>query len=249
MNEALVARARERDRQPSGEPPGRTDFPSFLGRLAAGVAREALHPLVVAKGCMDLALADEGLAADSRRALQVARGELDRGAGCLELLAALSPPPKPAPTDLNSLLSDTLERAADRLGSRSIEIRRQFGRLPAVEVSREPLLQTLLHLVLATMEATPEGGRLAVTTRLEAGRDGGEAIVVEVGTRGQDDRGRPPTERLRPPRADAVRGSKPMLSLCGEVLRNHGADLVVENREGSPPAYAIRLPVKAGWRA
>jgi hypothetical protein len=40
-----------------------------------------------------------------------------------------------------------------------------------------------------------------------------------------------------------------MLSLCGEVLRNHGADLEVENREGSPPAYAIRLPVKAGWRA
>jgi signal transduction histidine kinase len=141
-----------------------------LGQLAGGVSHELRNPLGVIKNSVyylkmvvpddervrkHLAILDREVATATR----IISGMLD---------FARTTPPMRAPTDVNSLVRDGLERlmAAD-----SVRIERDLAEgLPPVMVDADQVRLVLDNLLSNATQAMPEGGVLTVRTRSAGGR-------------------------------------------------------------------------------
>jgi signal transduction histidine kinase len=141
-----------------------------LGQLAGGVSHELRNPLGVIKNSVyylkmvvpddervrkHLAILDREVATATR----IISGMLD---------FARTTPPMRAPTDVNSLVRDGLERlmAAD-----SVRIERDLAEgLPPVMVDADQVRLVLDNLLSNATQAMPEGGVLTVRTRSVGGR-------------------------------------------------------------------------------
>ena len=148
----------------------RRDRLATLGQLAGGVSHELRNPLGVIKNSVyylkmvvpddervrkHLAILDREVATATR----IISGMLD---------FARTTPPMRAPTDVNSLVRDGLERlmAAD-----SVRIERDLAEgLPPVMVDADQVRLVLDNLLSNATQAMPEGGVLTVRTRSAGGR-------------------------------------------------------------------------------
>jgi two-component system, LuxR family, sensor kinase FixL len=141
-----------------------------LGQLAGGVSHELRNPLGVIKNSVyylkmvvpddervrkHLAILDREVATATR----IISGMLD---------FARTTPPMRAPTDVNSLVRDGLERL---MTADSVRIERDLAEgLPPVMVDADQVRLVLDNLLSNATQAMPEGGVLTVRTRSVGGR-------------------------------------------------------------------------------
>jgi PAS domain S-box-containing protein len=141
-----------------------------LGQLAGGVSHELRNPLGVIKNSvyyLKMVMPDD---ARVRKHLAILDREVATAtriiSGMLDF--ARRTPPMRAPTDVNSLVRDGLERlmAAD-----SVRIERDLAEgLPPVMVDADQVRLVLDNLLSNATQAMPEGGVLTVRTRSVGGR-------------------------------------------------------------------------------
>jgi signal transduction histidine kinase len=137
-------------------------------------------------------------------------------------------------------LNDVLARSVDFLRSRPefAGIRFELDLDPgASPVKGSPVMlgQVFLNLVLNACEAQPRGGEVRIKSR----RDGSHT-VAEIADRGP---GIPPEDRARVFEAfHTTKGSTGLgLFICRSIVRQHGAELTVDDREGGGAVFRVRL--------
>ena len=158
-----------------------------LGQTVAEINHEIKNPLIMIGG-FARQLLKKATEEKDRAKLTIIVDEVTRLEHLLAGLKELYKPPQLnlAGISLNELLEEVVDLAHSYSGGKGIDIHFAPGTDVVVEVDREKIKQVLLNLVKNGIEATPSGGKVVVSTRVQEKlvevdvTDTGEGIPEEI---------------------------------------------------------------------
>lgn len=211
-----------------------------IGEMAAAVAHGIRNPLASIRSTAEIAREEdrrgvEGCLDDIMRLVDRVDGwirELLAGSGDQHLVAQR--------VDVGAIVRECLEGIAPEMRGRHIALTYREASLPAVRGSRAPLTQALSSLLSNAVQAMPEGGRLAVESRVA---DDALEIVIEDTGRGMS----PAVARraFRPLFTTKPNGIGLGLALARRIVERHAGRIDLESQEGRGTRVVMRLPAEA----
>ncbi len=232
---AQLRRAREREQELN-----RLERFTALGQLAGGLAHEIKNPLHFISLAVDqIRTRYAGQLNQERenflRQIAMIKGEIHRTSGLIQNFLHYGKPIeiRPAPTDLQAIVSDVLALSESRLKSQGIEVIESNGWTPTVlNVDAEKIRTCFLNVVANATQAMPDGGKLKIDFARRNGElqvsfaDTGVGIEPEV------------VGRVFEPFFTTKReGIGIGLFLSKSIMEKHGGQIKIE--PSSPPPGAV----------
>jgi signal transduction histidine kinase len=219
------------------------------GRISARMAHEVRSPISaiglnvemleeIVRGCPGPMMGDAG------DLLKGIRAEVERLAGLTDeyLTFARLPRSRPEEDSVNEMLVELVAFVRPEAERRGVALEEQYDSLlPLFVFDRDLLRRAVLNLLKNGMEATPRGGRVRVTTRL----DGGWA-EISVADTGSGVEARHAAQLFEPFFTTKPRGTGLGLAIARQIAEEHGGSLTWENVPGGGARFTLRLPVKGG---
>lgn len=218
-----------------------------LGELSAGVAHHLNNVLGVILGNVQLARRRE-LDPWLRDKLETCELAATDGANTVQRIRALARSEEYLVVeriDLNAIVAEVVKltepkwRNEPQLSGHRIELTTDFAELPPVQGSATDLREVAANIILNAVQAMPEGGKIAVTTRMD-----GDFAVLSVA-----DTGIGMSEETKARIFDpfyTTRGSEGTglgMSIADAIVSKHGGDIRVESEQGKGSEIIIRLPL------
>jgi signal transduction histidine kinase len=147
----------------------RADRLSALGQLSAGLAHEIRNPLGSIKGAVEILRDDYPAGHPKAEFFSILLKEVDRLNDVLTNFLSFARPVTPhlAPVDVGATLSALEGLVSGQARKHRVQIFTSFHSGPSRVMADETLLkQAFLNIMLNSLEAMPEGGDLAISTRL-----------------------------------------------------------------------------------
>ena len=235
-----------------------TEKLNAVGEMAAGVAHDLNNVLGAILGRVQLLKlglmkkrGEPGRVADEAvvRELEVVERASIDGAHTIQKIREFARSKKDSCqfvlVDVNEVLDGVIELARtkikDEAEAKGIQIEVQIikGEVPLVMGNPDDLREVLLNLLLNSMDAMPEGGRVTLRTRRE-----NEHVFIEA-----NDNGCGIPESIRKRILDPFFTTKGVqraglgLSVSYGIIRRHNGEIQVKSREGKGSTFTIRLPV------
>ncbi len=213
-----------------------------LGVLSSGVAHEINNPLGVIMGYAGHLEGKMDPADPNFRYIQEIRRESKRCKGIVQDLLSYARTPQPAleETDLNALLEQISDFAANHMDLHRVSIARDLAPgLPRVPVDPDQIRQVAINLILNAGAAMEAGGTIAVGTALAEGgcvdlvvRDEGCGIAPEN------------LEKVFEPFfTTKARGTGLGLAITKRIVEQHLGRIMVESEVGRGTTVTVRLPL------
>ncbi|HEU0068637.1 MAG TPA: PAS domain S-box protein [Nitrospiraceae bacterium] len=213
-----------------------------LGTLASGMAHEIGTPMNVILGRAEYLLqrtADEGM----KKGLTTIVTQIERITKVMNQLLAFARRRalERRPVDLGEIVDDALEMFQERIAHNRITVDKAIeANMPSVHADRDQLVQVLINLVMNSLHAMPEGGRL----RLSLAREGSHVCL------GLSDTGHGMTEEIRSKVFDPFfttkdfgKGTGLGLTVVKGIVEEHGGTIAVESVVDKGTTFWIRLPL------
>ncbi len=213
-----------------------------LGILSSGVAHEINNPLGVILGYASYI---EGkISPDDPHYMYIheIKRESKRCKKIVQDLLSYARTPKPTleSTDLNTLLNQIVNFAANHTDLHNVTIVRQFAPdLPPAMVDGDQLRQVAINLILNAGAAMPKGGTLVVATALADAQhirivfqDNGVGIPEEHRDR-----------IFEPFFTTKSRGTGLGLAITRQIVEQHHGEITLESTVGKGTTVTIRLPL------
>ena len=227
--------------QQSFEQLRRADRLSALGELSAGLAHEIRNPLGSIEGAVQI-LGRRELSEETRQEFaDLAYREVVRLKGLLTnfLEFARPQPPRAVVSEVDLLLQSVVKLASETAMMARVSFRVDNAKeLPPVAVDPEQIKQVLLNLVINSVQAMPNGGKIALRARQD-----GEWIQVEVEDEGvgilPDD-----LERVFDPFfTTRTNGTGLGLSIAYQIVNQHGGHISAVRNPQRGMTFSVTLPV------
>jgi len=232
---------------------------ALAGRVAREMAHEINDLLVGVVGVAASAM-DAGTFLELRTALKTST-EYGRRIAALvrafqELLRTPDSPEQRGPADAAAALDQALALCWKRIVWQGVEVHRNYGSLPRVQVDIGPLEQVFVALLHNALDAMPSHGVLGLTAEYD-----GEFVAVTVSDTGT---GTPPVdvadvcERLERSRESGSGPGEPDgpggewtvrglgLAVARSAVRKYGGELTVQGALGTGSRVTVRLPACRG---
>ena len=213
-----------------------------LGTLASGMAHEIGTPMNVILGRAEYLLqraADEGM----KKGLATIITQVERITKVMNQLLAFARrrTPERRAVDFGEILDDSLEMFQERIAHSRITVEKTIEpSMPLVRADRDQLIQVLINLVMNSIHAMPEGGRL----RLSLDRENSQARL------GVSDTGHGMPEEIRSKvfepfftTKDFGKGTGLGLTVVKGIIEEHGGTIAVESAVDKGTTFWIRLPL------
>jgi len=219
----------------------RQDRLAALGEMSAGIAHEIRNPLGVISSSaqlLDRKLAEP--ASGIRQLLDIIQEETTRLNGLITDFLSFGRPAPPAlrPIDLQEAVLKAVEHVEGMARERSVGLVAELPEEPQSALADPDMLQqVLLNLLLNALEASREGG--AVALRLHRS---GEALCLEVHDSGS---GIPPenlSKIFNPFFTTKEKGTGLGLANAHRIIEMHGGTLGVSSEVGEGTTFRITLP-------
>jgi len=223
-----------------------------MGQLAAGLAHEINNPLGGISNCLKLISTKINKPnpkpkdfKDSIKYLRTSEQELNRCIRIVRNFLSFSKRPNlnPILSNINTVILELIALIEPQATVQNIMISKELkSDLPQVKVDTQQLHQALMNIILNSLEAMPQGGKLKVRSRYDQ-RD--EAIKIEITDTGYGI----PEENL-PYLFEPFFSSKPEgkgiglgLSIVYEVIDEHNGSIEVESEVDKGTTFIIKLPI------
>jgi len=230
-----------------------------VGQLAAGMAHELRNPLMPMKMLVQAAVErrDAGLVG---RSLEVVYEEITRLEKSIQGFLDFARPalPQKATIDIRQVVTPTIDLVSARAARQGITVAAVLPSLPVTaRVDRGQIRQLLLNLLLNSMDAMPEGGRIEVRVeRLSAGEPErpagpmgcpeaagpGAGLVIRVVDDGTGVAADLLSRVFEPFVTTKEAGAGLGLSLCSHIAAAHGGRVTARNRSPRGSEFALELP-------
>ncbi len=223
-----------------------------VGRLAAGVAHELGAPLNVIDARAEQLLTKRDAPLDTReRNLQIIRKQAARIAHIVRQLLTLARPYnlRRTPVNLHDTVRDTLEGMEANFMRGNIEVsmsKNEAGTM--VDADADFLRQVLTNILPNAVQAMPDGGRLTIECRANAGaRDGVHFASVSVADTGTGIAPEHLAHIFEPffTTKDVGSGTGLGLAVTRRIIEEHGGWIVAANNPEGGAKLTIYLPQTA----
>ena len=223
-----------------------------VGEIAAAVAHGIGNPLSSIRAAAQVAKldCDECEGPDLQRKTLVTLDEIiqqvDRVQKRMRGLLNFAKPmePRPAPVEINSLLSDIVEVLRPRFAEAGVSPQLDLDRsLPEVQLDANHVEQIFMGLVTNALEATPNGGR--VTIRTNTLKDNGSATNVHISIEDTGE-GIPVDSRERvfdPFFTTKPDGTGIGLPLARKFVERNGGKIIVSDGTSGGAKFDVVFPV------
>jgi two-component system, NtrC family, sensor kinase len=213
-----------------------------LGVLSSGVAHEINNPLGVILGYAAYLEAKLSPEDASYKYIHEIKRESKRCKKIVQDLLSYARTPQPvlAETDINALLGQIVDFAANHTDMHHVTVQKEFDpSLPPVMVDGDQLRQVAINLILNAGAAMQKGGQLVVST---SGTEEGW-----VSLRFSDNGGGIPAEHMEkifePFFTTKVKGTGLGLAITRQIVEQHHGKISIESEIGSGTTVQVRLPV------
>ncbi len=220
-----------------------------MGELAAGLAHEIRNPLAGIAGAIEIITKDFPKDHSDREVLEDLRQEVRRIEKTLNdlLVYARPKPPQWGQLEIKETIARTLQLARQQTGQRKIEFSIQISpKIPAFLADAEQIHQVLLNLVLNSIQAIDQEGKILIEAGLVEGDGPNRPGYVEIAVE-DTGQGIPPDhlDRIFRPFYTTKRGGTGLgLSLCRRIIAAHGGTLVAESELKKGSRFTIRIPLR-----
>lgn len=217
-----------------------------IGQLAAGVAHEINNPLGVIKCYANLIRRQLSSESAVLSDVEVIQRHTDHCKSVVEALLSFArvSEPRKMPVDLNACIEEVLAMIMSQAGKGNVEVEKDLcPDLPAVVSDLQQMKQVFMNLILNALQAMPEGGRLTLTSRVDADQRHVEVKVADTG-RGIGEKN---IDRIFDPfftTKEEGKGTGLGLSVSYGIVCRHGGEISVESRPGRGAAFFVYLPIE-----
>jgi signal transduction histidine kinase len=228
----------------------RADRLSALGQLSAGLAHEIRNPLGAIKGAVEILQEDYRAGHPKAEFYAILLKEVERLNDVLTNFLSFARPATPyfAPVDVRGVLTALEGLISGQARGHRVQIFTSFHAGPARVMADETLVkQAFLNIMLNAVEAMPEGGDLAISTRLSRkSGDGDRPECVEVvfddtgpGIREED------LGRIFDPFFTSKKdGTGLGLAITHRIIENHHGTIQVMSQPGKGATFVVTLPLE-----
>ena len=220
----------------------RAEHLATLGEMATGLAHEIRNPLAGIAGVIEIIGRDLPATSPARSVVKDVRQEIARINHIVtDLLQTARPhPPKVRKSDLNTTVEHAVMLGRQQALAKSVEIAlHKDPTLPEVEHDSDQIHQVLLNLLLNSLQAIEQNGK--VTVSLESH---GKTAVVQVIDNG---RGIAPDHLpniFRPFYTTKGDGTGLGLSLARRIVEDHQGRIDVSSTLGKGTTFSVVLPLQ-----
>jgi len=224
----------------------RADRLAALGTLTAGLAHEIRNPLVAIKTFTQLLPERFDDNEFRNHFLNVTAGEVDRISSLVTELLDFARPSQPKwnKEDLNQVVEKMTLLVDTESHKKNIRVLKAFDEhLPPVTLDREQIKQVLLNILLNAVDATPENGTIAVSTRpvtRNAYLDYVQVVIADTG------KGIPEEdlEKVFTPFYTTKHGGSGLgLAISYQIVQEHQGSIEVESKPNQGTTFLVNLPV------
>lgn len=217
---------------------------SALGTLAAGVAHDVRNPLNAIKLLTSHALdrADTRQSPSATRALETIRSEVERLEDIISRFLALARETelRPAPTDADRFVLDTLDLVRRQAESRGVTLQVEAAAGGAIVlIDTHQLSRALLNVVMNAIEACAPDGRVRVFSRLTA-----DDWVVEVRDNGPGMSPEAQQHAFDPYFTTKPGGTGLGLSIARNIVEEHAGEMELSSIPGRGCQVVMRIPLR-----
>ncbi len=233
----------------------RADRLSALGQLSAGLAHEIRNPLGAIKGAVEILQDDYAAGHPKAEFFGIVLKEVDRLNTVVTNFLNFARPVTLAfsPVDLRGILTDLEGLISGQARANRVQVFTSFHTGPSRVMADEALLkQAFLNIMLNALEAMPEGGDLAIATRLainQGGRGSEESLRPEWVEVVFDDTGHGIAEaalgRIFDPFFTTKKdGTGLGLAITYRIIENHHGSVRVVSQPGEGTTFVVTLPLE-----
>lgn len=211
-----------------------------MGTLAAGVAHEVNNPLASISSLVQMMKTNADV--ETREKLNLISAQIDRITRVTKDLTDFSRvrPAARSMVEVNSVVEAAIRLASFDSAFQQLELSRGYAdALPNVLADSDQLQQVFLNLLLNARDAMPEGGKLTVTTALNASE-----ISVSI-----EDSGGGIDESVRKQLFDPFFTTKPAgkgtglgLAVCYGIVTAHNGRIDVDSTNENGTKFTVVLP-------
>lgn len=219
-----------------------------LGRLTAGVSHEILNPIQVITLGISLLLKHTNNSSEVVESLLDMEEQSNRITKIIhDLLSyARHRPLERHQANLNEVVEQALRLVEHELKHKNIKVELDLNKaLPSIFADMDKLRQMVLNLITNAIYATPEGGRIVLSTGKAQPLFGtnGKSVELRVEDAGMG---------IAPEHMDMLfdpffttkpegQGTGLGLSICKGIVESHGGAIWVENAPGGGAIFIVRL--------
>ena len=231
----------------------RADRLSALGQLSAGLAHEIRNPLGSIKGAVEILQDDYPAGHPKTEFFAILLKEVNRLNDVLTNFLSFARPVNPhlTPVDVRGVVSALEGLISGQARGRRVQVFTSFHSGPSRVMADETLLkQAFLNIMLNALEAMPEGGDLAISTRLgwETAASGAdlrpewlETVFDDTGPGiAEEDLGR----IFDPFFTTKKDGTGLGLAITYRIIENHQGTIRVMSQRGKGTTFVITLPLE-----
>jgi len=218
---------------------------SAMGRMASQLAHELNNPIYGIMNCVELAKEAVPETHSKRKFLELAANECRRTSGLLLKMLKFFKPDQDEkrPTQINKLLEETLLFYDRQFKNLNIRVTFEPAHdLPPIVAVAGQLKQVFINMIINANTAMPTGGELRIVSQFDPQR---EEVAVSIQDTGVGIPGKNLDkifEAFFTTKKD-VKGVGLGLSICYELIRNHGGRIDVQSEIAQGTTFTIYFPL------